>query len=246
MEFKDNNGWTWRVLDEQEKTVRLVRVHEGGMYETYFHVDYGDDVVIPKTIKVLGQDFTVTEIGTGAFWWSDDCESEGGEERSLVIPDSVTLIDTLAFSGNENLHSVKLPAHLTDIRNGVFDGCISLKELTLPDALECLAPIFGETRYGGALRSLRKLTLGKKLCRFEDKPCDKDGGNCYEDLTFFGGGQLPALQELHCRMPQPFDLDMTGAPFDTCTLFVPRGTLAAYEAAPGWNQFHKIEEEDVD
>jgi len=48
-----------------------------------------------------------------------------------VIPDSVTEIGRIAFSGCSSLQSVVIPDSVTEIEEGAFEGCSSLQSVTL-------------------------------------------------------------------------------------------------------------------
>ena len=76
-------------------------------------------VVIPATIE----DFSVKEIGSGAF--------QNRNITSVVIPDSVLIIDDSAFQNCSQLTSVIIPGSVTRINDFVFSGCTSLSSITL-------------------------------------------------------------------------------------------------------------------
>lgn len=82
------------------------------------------DVVIPSSIE----DIPVVELEHKAFYGTDIV--------SVVIPNSVTYIDTYCFSDCSYLQEVLLPKKLTFIDWGVFQNCIALKNITLPESLE--------------------------------------------------------------------------------------------------------------
>ncbi len=69
------------------------------------------DVIIPRTID----NYTVCAIGESAF---QNCDIE-----SVVIPDSVRLIDWFAFSGCTSLQSVTVPSSVMSVEYGAFDYC---------------------------------------------------------------------------------------------------------------------------
>lgn len=87
-------------------------------------------------------------IGNGVFW--------GSELQSITLPESVAAIDDYAFCQSQlssinfpfalryigeqalaatYLTKVTLPENLTDISNAVLAGCTSLRELTIPSAV---------------------------------------------------------------------------------------------------------------
>ncbi len=55
--------------------------------------------------------------------------------KNSKIPDSVTTIGTMAFSGCTGLKSVTIPNSVTEIGGDAFEGCTGLKEVTIPDSV---------------------------------------------------------------------------------------------------------------
>ena len=71
---------------------------------------------------------SVTSIETWAF---SDCTSL----TSITIPNSVTSIDYGAFSGCTSLNNITIPDSVTSIGDGAFSGCTSLNNITIPDSV---------------------------------------------------------------------------------------------------------------
>ena len=84
-----------------------------------FHDGYIKSVVIPNTVKTIGQ---------SAF---EDVEAL---ER-ITIPNSVTSIGRYAFRGCKDLRYPTIEAKLTTFPDRIFDGCTNLKEIVLPKTL---------------------------------------------------------------------------------------------------------------
>lgn len=80
------------------------------------------DVVIPDEIE--GVD--AVEISFYAFEAKYDV-------RSVVIPETVTLIGEGAFMDCSSLETVNIPEAVTGIDRGAFVACTSLKEITIPE-----------------------------------------------------------------------------------------------------------------
>ena len=70
----------------------------------------------------------VTEIGELAF-------SGCTRLQSIVIPGSVTLIGELAFSDCTSLQSIVIPDSVTKIGESAFFGCTSLQSIVIPDSV---------------------------------------------------------------------------------------------------------------
>ncbi len=88
-----------------------------------------DDVVIPNSVKIIGDQ---------AFAWSR------GLSR-IVMSDSVIQIGKGVFYGCSFLRSVVLSKSLTEISNGMFSGCQSLRDITIP----CSVARIGEDAFDG-------------------------------------------------------------------------------------------------
>ena len=101
--------------------------------DTYGVVGYvGSDkaVTIPSTYNGKA----VTAILDEAF--------EEAEITSIVIPDSIVLIEGDAFEDCVYLRSVTLPNALTVLNYDVFDGCTALTKVTIPTSVVCIYDAF--------------------------------------------------------------------------------------------------------
>ena len=76
-------------------------------------IKYYVSVVIPETVEYSGVVYSVTSIGTSAFY---ECTSL----TSVTIPGSVTSIGGSAFSGCSGLTSVTIPHSVTSIGDYAF------------------------------------------------------------------------------------------------------------------------------
>ncbi len=82
------------------------------------------DVVIPETVKdEEGTEYTVTSIGTKAFY-------KCSELTSVEIPSSVTSIGDSAFYDCYNMKSIEIPSGVTSIGSGAFSHCEWLTDVT--------------------------------------------------------------------------------------------------------------------
>ena len=92
---------------------------------------YGDeDVYIPKMID----GYTVTEIGSWAF---SDKEKEPsntsdcyGNEVSVIIPDTVTTINSYAFFCTK-ISTMNIPSSVKQIGEGAFAGCCNIRKFSV-------------------------------------------------------------------------------------------------------------------
>ena len=82
------------------------------------------DVVIPETVKdEEGTEYTVTSIGTKAFY-------KCSELTSVEIPSSVTSIGDSAFYDCYNMKSIEIPSGVISIGSGAFSHCEWLTDVT--------------------------------------------------------------------------------------------------------------------
>ena len=109
-------------------------------------------VSIPRTVTAIGEHafagctaLDSVEINDLDHWCGIDFESEtanpcyqahrlflkGEEITDLVIPDSVSVISSYAFSGCASIHSVIIPSTVTEIGAAAFSHCSSLTSINI-------------------------------------------------------------------------------------------------------------------
>ena len=113
------------------------------------------------------------------------------ELESIVIPDTVTVIGSEAFSGCASLKSIEIPASVTLIESGAFEGCTSLTNMTIPKTVkEVQWSIFDKCTN---LESVEILNGALKI--------DADTGlfnNCPKVKVYVPEGKLQRFQKLLC------------------------------------------------
>ena len=95
--------------------------------------EYTGDIVIPATVNYGGTDYTVTEIGEGAFFRSTI--------TSVQIPEGVTLINKEAFA-RTSLTSVIIPNSVVTIKGDAFAYCSDLKIVTIGESVDAISQGF--------------------------------------------------------------------------------------------------------
>ncbi|MBR6931658.1 MAG: leucine-rich repeat domain-containing protein, partial [Bacteroidales bacterium] len=203
----------------------------GSLLEMYFT----GNLIIPNSVTSIGADafagcsgFTgsltipnsVTTIGNSVFW---GCSGFTG---SLTIPNSVTAIGEFAFSGCSGFTgSLTIPNSVTTIGRAAFQGCHFTGSLVIPNSI---------TR-------IEEWTFN--LCwNFTSVIIP-------ETVTFIGERAFACwygLQSMTVLANTPHTLDNNAFAnvSKTIPVYVPTGTIAAYQAAPGWSEFtnyHEIE-----
>lgn len=115
---------------------------------------YTNHVTIPSSVTYNGDSYSVTSIGSKAFYWCNQLSGVTipntittiGESAfdscygltSITIPNSVTTIDTKAFYFCSELISVNFGNSVTSIHNEAFSYCSKLTSITFPDSITAI------------------------------------------------------------------------------------------------------------
>ena len=91
-------------------------------------VKYAGEIVIPESIVVNEETYTVKEIQPRAFFGCSGL-------TSVTIPSSVTSIGFAAFNSCSGLTSVTIPSSVTNIGDGAFNSCSGLTSVTIPNSV---------------------------------------------------------------------------------------------------------------
>ena len=147
---------------------------------------------------------------------------------SVTIPNSVTSIGGWAFAGCSKLTSVTIPNSVTSIRDYAFDGCSGLTSVTIPNSVTSI----GERAFWYC-SGLTSVTIPNSVTSI--------------GILAFDGVDIPTVISL---IENPFTI--TGKTSDSrtfsqntflnATLYVPKGTIDKYKATVGWKDFLFIEE----
>ncbi len=116
------------VFDDEKQTAFVT------WQELYYLDDYNwdnysglTDVVIPSTIEYNNKSYTVVGIGGSAFGMS--------AIKSVIIPNTVTIIGNDAFYDCYALTSVTIGNSVTSIGDEAFEDCRSLTSVTIPNSV---------------------------------------------------------------------------------------------------------------
>lgn len=89
-------------------------------------------VTLPSSVDYNGKSYPVTQIDEYSFFECNGLES-------IIIPESVDIIENSAFSQSEKLSKVILPQEMSSIGEMAFSEC-PLEEVTLPKGLTRIEP----------------------------------------------------------------------------------------------------------
>lgn len=125
--FGNCSGLTSVVLPDSVK-------HLGGL--AFYGCDNLSSVTIPKDLTDIGLfAFSLTPwlSGQGDFPCANGLllayQGKGGD---VVVPETVTRLDSFAFSENDAITSIVLPNSITKMEIMVIDRCANLKSITIP------------------------------------------------------------------------------------------------------------------
>ena len=115
-----------------------------------------------------------------------------------------------------NVTSITLPSGVTSIETYAFYSCTSLASITLPSGVTSIG---GSTFYN--CKSLTSITL-------------PSGVTSIGDYAFYICSALMKMTVLASTPPTLGTSVLVGVPAD-CSIRVPAGSVAAYQAAPNWS-----------
>lgn len=128
------------------------------------------------------------------------------------------------FAGFKRLQSIILPESISKIGDFAFQNCIGLTTLIIPENVTTV-----EIMAFDGCENLESIYFPHRL-------------NYLGEAVFF---QCEKLSAIHIANPTPPELHADALSYfnsSTCTLYVPKGSKAVYEAK-GWNLFKEIREE---
>lgn len=142
---------------------------------------------------------------------------------NVVLPEGITEITINEFSSCTSLTSINIPSSVTKINNSAFDDCSGLTSITLPSNLTSI----GDRTFFGC-SGLTSISLPSSLTSI--------GRSTFQNCT--------NLITMRIEATTPPTLSSTNA-ISTATIkiYIPAGTLSAYQSATNWSNFaDKFEE----
>ena len=155
--------------------------------------------------------------------------------KTIKIPQTVTEIDSVAFSDCKKIKHIILPKGLKKIGHSVFENCISLQSIELPNGIE----VIPERAFYGC-KALKTIKLPHKLRRIEEGAfslCDSlTSLTIPPSVKSFGSYPFPkSLNELHIGYKDPKEAELFWRDLfyylqneEGTVLYVPKGTKENY------------------
>lgn len=216
-------------------------------------------VTLPESVTTLG-DFVFSQSGLTKFTFPSNLTEMGSgvfngcrDLTEAAWPASLTTLSNQTFSGCTALTTVGLSEGLTAIGNNAFSGCTALTDVTLPVGLTTI----GDNAFTDceALTTLALPHTLTHLGRYAFTPSGLTAIDVPQSVTELGGGLVRDCEDItafHIRTAIPprivgsEDVIINATVGPNCTLYVPEGSRADYEAATAWANFGAIVEEEAD
>lgn len=137
------------------------------------------------------------------------------------IPDGVKVIGDYAFASCRYISSVILPESVTSIGDYAFACCAKLSVLTIPEGVLTIGT--GAFQYSG----LSTVSIPSTVISI----------GMY---AFAGCSSLTTINALNATPPEIGVDGFCSVNKSSCTIYVPAGSITAYEAANKWKDFEEI------
>lgn len=169
--------------------------------------------------KVVIGEIGVSKIGSYAFSYCNSLDS-------ISISKSVTQIKTSAFMYCYSMGKVIIPDGITTIDSTVFGLCASVQSVTIPNSVISI-----KRRAFDSCVSLSSIVIAASVTSIEDSAFSA----CYGIKEYRLLSQAPPI--------------LTGSSVFSgiakdCIIYVPRGSLEAYQTATNWSAFADYMQEE--
>jgi hypothetical protein len=181
---------------------------------------------------------SVTSIGDTAFY---NCTSL----TSVSIPNSVTSMGEFVFQFCSSLSSVSISNSLTSIGKFTFFGCTSLTSVIIPNSVTSI----GNNAFQNC-SNLSSVTLSNTLTSIGNITflnCSNLTSitipNSVTSIGYAAFNGCTGLTSVICNVTSPITINNSvfgGVNQAACSLTVPNGSVAAYQAAAIWQNFAPI------
>lgn len=208
---KNGDNLTW-TLDTESGLLKIKGTGEMKDYSSYKSVPWHS---YTKKINKVELPKSMTNIGSRAF-------SRCSGLASIIIPNSVTSIGDGAFEGCFALSSINLPNSVANIGSHAFFGCTGLTAIIIPKSVTTI----GDYAFSYCT-GLAYVTISKSVV----------------NIGYYAFEGCSALKEVHTKNITPptcYNFAFYNVNTTNCKLYVPTGSINAYERADEWEEFTNI------
>ncbi|MBQ7869292.1 MAG: leucine-rich repeat domain-containing protein [Prevotella sp.] len=186
---------------------------------------------------------------------------------NITIPNSIKIIGESAFGRCTSLKNISIPSSVNSIKNSAFEKCSMLEKLVIEDGentLDLGYNTYDRFTLGKGLFydcPLKYLYVGRKLSYEKENSYGRHPFyNCIGNITEITFGQnITEIQEyimysdkletitLHNPTPPsvPSSAYFTNAQYMNLNVYVPKGSLEAYQKANVWQNFWGLQEKEL-
>lgn len=161
--------------------------------------------------------------------------------NTVILPESLTTINDIVFRSLYELEKVVMSDNVTEMGNSVFKYCEKLTEVRLSKNINTI----GTYSFYGC-ENLTTITMPDKLTSIGDSAFAETAIKKIiipESVQIIGDLGYTNLEEIHLKNPIPCSIWYSNSGMEKITIYVPKGSKAAYEAHEVWGQAKEIIEE---
>lgn len=175
--------------------------------------------------------------------------------KNITIPEGVKKISYDAFYNCPALETISLPSTLEEIGTSAFYGCTSLKSIILPESLTKFGDNSDNSEHPGysgcfaGCTNLLKVTIPSKVTTIYSLAFQ----GCTQLQTIYLGAGVTTIEKnsfedctnlkqicISATTPPSVDSNsglLTSNNYENCTVYVPEGSLNAYQNNSVWSKF---------
>lgn len=245
-------GLYYDILSQDDLTCAVVAGDE----------PYSGSIIIPERVTYGGQTMAVVAIGVSAFYedpvtsvvignsvkdiglnafcycsslehvtFGNSVENIGAYAfqecynlKDFIFPNTLRSIGRMAFTYCLGLTKLTIPNSVTELGHGVFHWCENIEEATVSNSVVTMDGTFD------CCRNLERVVIGSSVTKIMPR-------------TFYLCDNLRTIYLLNPVPPTVLEpSQFTQQNYANATLYVPEGSLSAYQAADPWMNFYSIKE----
>ena len=177
---------------------------------------------------------SVTSIGKQAFLYCTLL-------NSVTIPKNVISIGQQAFLSCFALNSISIPKSVTSIDQQAFHGCMSLSSVSIPESVTSIG-----IRGFSSCNSLSSVVIPESITRIDDSvfsSCFSLSSivipNSITSMGVYAFNDCLSMAGYHLKPTTPPMISSNTFNYipSDCIIYIPRGSLAAYQSAQYWSTY---------
>lgn len=253
--FNNNDKLTHVVIPHTVTTISQ---------DAFVNCDELEEVLIPNSVTALYNnpfyssakiESVMVEEGNPVYYSENNCVIQQATNtlvigcKNSVIPDGIETIGPFAFGQCGLTQMPEIPSSVTSIGDHAFLSCNDHGSLVIPETVTHFgqeAFIYGRFSTITVPHTIDTIPYRMfGMCQWAGEVTIPGSITYIGDLAFSWCTKLKKIY-VYNPVPPTMDTVVYYHSFDqvprSATVYVPQGSLSAYENAPGWNEFAHIEE----